>query len=160
MGYGPIAHVPGSSQDAGGKTPLHVMLLDEDGNALDFQGGSTVWGASHVPAANTQATATRAAAGAGIRNVCTGFTVTLAAQATDPAAIQLVVRVIDGASGTGTYLWQSVIAIPATAGAIAAIVRSSIYLPGTANTAMTVEFSAAGGANTIESVSMDGTTTV
>jgi hypothetical protein len=116
------------------------------------------WDAQHVPAANTQATISQAAAAAGIRNVCTGFTVTLAAQTTAPAAVQLTVAVIDGASGGTTYLWRSVVSLPATAGAIVAFVRSNIWLVGTAATAMTVEFSAAGGANTIESVTMEGTT--
>lgn len=115
---------------------------------------------NHAPAANTKATITRAAAGGGIKNVCTGFTVSLAGQSTAPAAVQLSVALIDGASGGTTYLWgPQVIAIPAIAGATSAFVRSGIYIPGSANTAMTLEFSAAGGANTIESVSFEGTTT-
>jgi hypothetical protein len=116
------------------------------------------WDVQHVPAANTQATISQAAAAAGIRNVCTGFTVTLAAQTTAPAAVQLTVAVIDGATGGTTYLWRTVISLPATAGAIVSFVRSNIWLVGTAATAMTIEFSAAGGANTIESVTMEGTT--
>jgi hypothetical protein len=119
---------------------------------------NAVWDAQHVPAANTQATITQAAAGGGIKNVCIGFTVTLASTGSAPTAIQLVVNLIDGASGGGTYLWRSVIALPAVAGAMVSIVRSGIWIPGTANTQMTLEFSAAGGANTIESVTMEGTT--
>ena len=117
-----------------------------------------VWTAIHVPAANTQATATKAAAGVGIVNVCTAITVTLAAGATAPTAINLQVNLIDGASGGGTYLWRTTISLPATAGATTGYVLSDVVLPGTANTAMTLEFSGAGGANTIESVSMSGIT--
>jgi hypothetical protein len=117
-----------------------------------------IWTAIHVPAANTQATATKASAGAGIRNVATGFTVTLASTGTAPTAIQLTVSLIDGASGGGTYLWRTAIALPAVAGAITAFTRSGLWLPGTAATAMTLEFSATGGANTIESVALEGTT--
>lgn len=119
---------------------------------------SDYWDAQHVPAVNTQATATKASAGAGKRNVCTGFTVTLASNGTAPAAVQTVVSIIDGASGGGTALWTSVIALPAVAGAMSSLVRSNIWLVGSAATAMTIEFSAGGGANTIQSVTMEGTT--
>lgn len=116
------------------------------------------WDVQHVPAANAKATATQTSAGAGVRNVCTGFTVTLASNGTAPAAVQLTVQVVDGIATGTTYLWITVIALPAVAGAITSFVRSGLWLPGTADTAMTIEFSAAGGANTIESVTMEGTT--
>ncbi len=118
----------------------------------------SIWTAHSVPAANTQATVSRAAAGIGIRNVCTELTVALAAGATAPTAVQLSVSLIDGASAGLTYLWRAVIALPATAGAVTGFVVSGLWLPGTANTAMTLEFSAAGGVNTFESVSMSGLT--
>lgn len=119
---------------------------------------ATYWDVQHLPAANTQATATRASAGTGVRNVCTGFTVAISGGTTAPSAVQLSVAVIDGSTGGGTYLWRSTIALPPAAGAISAFVRSDTWLVGTAATAMTIEFSAAGGANTIESVTMEGTT--
>lgn len=149
---------PTAEDVAGNKTALHVMVLDPDGHAMEFSGGSSAWQATHTPAANTQATITKAAAGAGVRNVCTGFTVTLAAGASAPAAVQVFASLIDGASGGTTYLWRSAISLPAVAGAITSFVRSDLWLPGTANTALTLELSAAGGANTVESVTMDGTT--
>lgn len=114
------------------------------------------WDAQHLPAANTQATATKASAGTGLRNVCTGFTVAITGGTTAPSAVQLSVAVIDGASAGTTYLWRSSIALPAVAGSMAAIVRSDIWLVGSEATAMTIEFSAGGGANTIESVTMEG----
>jgi hypothetical protein len=121
---------------------------------------NAMWYVHHIPAANTVATITQASAGGSTKNVCTGFTVTLAAQATAPTANQITVSLIDGATGGTTYLWRSVIAIPATAGAVTAFVKTGAWFVGTAATAMTLEFSAAGGANTIESVSMSGTTTL
>lgn len=116
------------------------------------------WYVHHVPAANTQATITQAAAGVGVKNRCLGLTVTLAATGTAPTPINLTVSLIDGASGGGTYLWRSVIALPGIAGAVSCITLSGVNLAGTANTAMTLEFSAAGGANTVQSVSMRGST--
>ena len=119
---------------------------------------SAVWSAHHVPAANTQATITRAAQAAGIRNVCTWLTVKLVAGATAPTAVNTSVSLIDGATGETTYLWRATISLPATGGADNGIALSNLWLPGTAATGMTLEFLAAGGANTIESVSMGGTT--
>lgn len=119
---------------------------------------ANVWTASHVPAANTTATITKAAAGAGTKNVCTALTVKLVAGATAPTAINVSVSLIDGAAGGTTYLWRATMSLPATAGADNGIALSNLWIPGTANTAMTLEFSATGGANTLESVTMSGTT--
>ena len=113
----------------------------------------------HNPAANTKATITKASAGAGVRNVCTSLTVSMGATASAPAAVQLTVALIDGSAGGTTYLWgPTVVSLPATAGATVAFVLGNTWKPGTAATAMTLEFSAAGGANTIQSVEFDATT--
>lgn len=94
-----------------------------------------------------------------MRNVCTGLTVVLVAGASAPTATTVSVALIDGAAGGTTYLWgPHNLGIPAVAGATNGIVVEPIRKPGSANTAMTLEFSAAGGANTIESVSMEGET--
>lgn len=115
------------------------------------------WTAHHLPAVATQATATKAAAGAGVRNVCTSITVVFAAGTAAPAVQQLSVSLIDGASGGTTYLWRAYISLPATAGAVNGITLQ-LWRPGSPNTAMTLEWSAAGGANTFQSVSMAGVT--
>lgn len=145
MAFG--SNVPGSSQAIGSTQPQHVMGVLSD------------WVAGHSPAVSTQATATRAAAGAGIRNVCTGVTITFCATSTAPTATQLNVALIDGPSGGANYLWGPIpISLPAVAGAMTGITRVGMWRMGTANTAMTLEFSGAGGANTIQAVDMEGTT--
>lgn len=128
---------------------------------IRVQGSSeqtTDWTASHAPAANTQATATRAAAGLLTRNICTGITVVIVGGAIAPTALTLTVRLIDGASGGASYLWQAAMSVPAVAGAVNGICRQPVWIVGSPNTSMTLEFSVAGGANTVESVSMEGTT--
>jgi len=137
--------------------PVHLRGADGSSQAVVWPPPAASFANSqHAPAANTKATITRAAAGAGKRNVCTGLTVTFCAGATAPTAVQVSVALIDGASGGTTYLWgPHVISLPATAGAMNGIARDGLYIPGTANTAMTLEFSAAGGANTIEAVSFE-----
>jgi hypothetical protein len=75
---------------------------------------------------------------------------------TAPAAVSVTLNLRDGATGAGTVLasWTFVLA-----GAIAAkdeVILCDLNIVGTANTAMTLEFSAAGGANTLESVNLVG----
>jgi len=130
--------------------------LDREGRQIVRPWGAGAWSNVNFPAANTRASSTRAAGAAGVRHVCTGITVALAAGATAPAAVQLDVRLRDGILDTGTILWQMAISIPATAGAMSGVTRSGLFIPGSAATAMTLEFSAAGGANTFESVSFEG----
>ena len=125
------------------------------------QTGPQNWKAAHFPAANTQATITRAAPGAGLRNVCQGITVIATAGASAPTAAIVNVALIDGASGGNTYLWGPFpIALPAVAGAMNGIARSALNIEGSPNTAMTLEFSVALGAFTTEAVQMEGTTHV
>lgn len=134
------------------------MPVGGDGQPL-HAAAAKQWTAQHNPAANTKATCTQAAAGVGLRNVCTGLTVVLVAGSSAPTATTVSVALIDGSSGATTYLWgPHNIGIPAVAGATNGIVVEPLRRPGTANTAMTLEFSAAAGANTVESVSMEGET--
>ena len=140
-----------ATSEIGGAHFERIRTFHEDRSA-------NIWSAHHVPAANTVATITRAAQAAGIRNVCTWITVKLVAGATAPTAVNTSVSLIDGATGGTTYLWRATISLPATAGADNGIALSNLWIPGTAATGLTLEFLAAGGANTIESVSMGGTT--
>ena len=142
--------IPVATTEIGGQHYQRTRTFHEDRSA-------NVWSAHHLPAANAQATATRAAQAAGIRNVCTWLTVKLVAGATAPTAINLSFSLIDGASGGTTYLWRATISLPATAGADNGIALSNLWIPGTAATGMTLEASVAGGANTLESVSFGGT---
>ncbi len=154
--------------------PESVRIVDETGANLSKFGNASVmsaqsgnnallvstpgnWTVVHAPAANTQASASKAAGGAGVRHVCESICATFAAGATAPAAVQVTVNLRDGASGAGTVLWSAVMALPATAGATATpIIISDLNIVGSPNTAMTLEFSAAGGLNTFEAVSMAG----
>lgn len=113
------------------------------------------WSKTHVPAANTQATITQPAPGQGKKLVCTGLTVAFAAGAAAPTATTATVSLIDGATGGTTFLWQMTLGVVATAGATNGHSRPGKWVA-SHNTALTLEFSAAGGANTLESVSMEG----
>lgn len=115
------------------------------------------WSIVHTPAANTQATISRAAV-ASTRHICTSLSAVLTA----PAAIAsgtVQINLRDGATGAGTILWSQTLQVGGATSISAdrAIIQlSGLQIFGTANTAMTLEFSAAGGASTLESVSLTG----
>lgn len=112
------------------------------------------WSVKHTPAANTVATISKAAV-ATQRHVCTGFTASVASDGTVTPA-NLLVTLRDGATGAGTILQAISLSLIATAGTSAVYGVSGLNIIGTLNTAMTIEFAAAGGANTYENVSMTG----
>lgn len=117
----------------------------------------TSWTVAHHPGTNVKATITKAASTHAKRHVATSITVVLAAGASAPTAAVVSVALIDGASGGGTYLWgPHDVAIPAVAGSMNGI-SIPIWAVGSASTAMTLEFSAAAGTNTYESVTLTGT---
>lgn len=107
------------------------------------------WSLVHAPAADTIATATKAAGGAGVRhvlqNLCVGLILITAANFTANQPVYWVVR--DGAAGAGTIIFRGV-----TTNAI----LSGLNLVGTANTAMTVEWTVAPGLTNLEVISAAG----
>jgi hypothetical protein len=113
------------------------------------------WSETHSPAVNTQATKSKAAGAAGVRHVCTGLSASLAGGTGATAGGTVTLNLRDGATGAGTVLMSWTVPVPA-AGSINIITLSGVEIPGTAATAMTLEFSAAAGANTYESVNLTG----
>lgn len=107
-------------------------------------------------AAASQSTISFAAGGAGIYNVCTGFMASLCVTTVLASGETGVLNLRDGASGAGTVLWTCEIGLPGTAAVgTTQIVGpiSGLFLIGSANTAMTLEFSA-GLTGVVESVSL------
>jgi len=115
------------------------------------------WTISHAPAANTQATATKAAGATGVRHISECILVTLTAGAVAPVAVQVTFVVRDGASGAGTIIWQGTMALTVSAGGSAPPIQlCGLTLVGSPATAMTIEFTAAAGINTFETVALKG----
>jgi hypothetical protein len=120
------------------------------------------WSITHTPTTNTQATITRAAGAAGVRHVCTSISCALSAPATATSGV-VQINLRDGATGAGTILWSNTLQVggaTSISAGLAGFAISGLSITGSAATAMTLEFSAAGGANTSESVSMTGYDTV
>lgn len=107
------------------------------------------------PAVNTLATQSKGAV-AGTKHVIDCVIAKLVANTTAPAAAQVNVIIRDGATGAGTIIWQQPMALQAVAGLDpgpqAWCPWGGLAVMGSTNTAITVEFSAAGGANTFEGI--------
>jgi hypothetical protein len=117
------------------------------------------WSVTSNPGSGVKATATRPAVsappiGSG-QNVCTSVSATLVSGA--GAAGQATVNLIDGISGGATILGSWVLAVPAVAGTCIILSVDTLEIIGSANTAMTLEFSALSTGN-FESVTLTGHT--
>ncbi len=119
-------------------------------------GSGNNWSVAHTPVAATQATATKAAGATGVRLVCTYITFSLAVAATAQTILQVSLR--DGATGAGTILW-SMNVLKAAGESMTVFSLSGLNIEGSTATAMTIEFSAAGVAASLQSVAMGGYST-
>lgn len=114
----------------------------------------STWNVTDTDSGATQSTATRAAGGGTVRHVAT--TVTICRGDTSAAAPALI-HLRDGASGAGTILRSWVIGVAAGLSRCEQI--AGLNITGSANTAMTIEFAAAGAASSISTVSLSGYST-
>lgn len=125
---------------AGTQPKVGVIAVERSGD----------WAITHDPAANVQATITRAAI-AGSRHVCTSLTATLSGAA-NAGLPTIFLR--DGAAGVGAILWSATLTI--ALGLSASITLSNLSIVGTTGNAMTFEFAIASGAGSKENVSLTG----
>lgn len=136
-------------------TSSAASLTSATANGATLTEKSMRWPVVSNPAAGSQATASKAAGGAGVRHVadCVSFA---SSSVVAPALTALTVNLRDGATGAGTIIWTQTIAIGAATGQnTPPFSVCGLALIGTANTAMTLEFSAAL-ASLSESVSISG----
>lgn len=128
-----------------------VQLLATKTNVLAVAkiGG---WAITSDPAVATQATITRAAGAAGVIHMCTSIFASFSAGATAGAATKVYLR--DGLTGAGAIMWSGSLAVPV--GDVRTIELTDMSIVGSAATAMTLEFAAAGALTTFENVSLNG----
>ena len=112
-----------------------------------------LWSVNHVPAAATQATATRAAGAAGVRHVAQRVIASISTVAAT-AQTPLLLHLRDGATGAGTILASWSVAALGTTWVQVDV--GGLWIVGTAATAMTLEFAAAGVANSQAVVTLVG----
>lgn len=111
------------------------------------------WSITHSPAANTQATITRAAV-ASTRHVCTAISASFVNSGAGASVVTLNLR--DGVTGAGTILWSTLMSILTDTGDICQYVATGLNIVGSSNTAMTLEFATAGGSDSFENVALSG----
>jgi hypothetical protein len=113
------------------------------------------WEETHAPAANTQATVTRHAPGeSGFRNVCVGVCLTAVNEGAAASGIVTVV-LRDGITGTGRIMQTWKLIVPA--GDVRGVVDLRRFV-GNENTPMTLETTAAPGADVSVAINMTGKT--
>lgn len=101
------------------------------------------WSVVSTPAVSTQASASKPAGGTGVYHVadCISWS---GGATTAPAATALTINLRNGATGAGTIIWSATIVVPASTGEnIEPKSVCGLNLIGSANTAMTLEFSGA-----------------
>ncbi len=108
------------------------------------------WAVYQTPAAATQATIGKAAVAAR-RHVATSVTVCLNAVAAQAAPVVFNLR--DGATGAGTVKWSVSLIAPA---GYSQCVALPVNIPGSTNTAMTLESAAAPAASNFATVALSG----
>jgi hypothetical protein len=125
--------------------------LQVDGNGRVITAGPSEWAVNNQATAGTPSIS-KAAGGAGVRHFCTGVSFSVSCGAT--AQTPVVVNLRDGATGAGPILrtW----ALSAPVNSTASINENNLRIPGTANTAMTLEFAGATVAASIGSVNLNG----
>jgi hypothetical protein len=113
----------------------------------------TQWSLTNGPAAGAQATASKAAGGGTVRHVATSIDACIADNTAAAAAIRINLR--DGATGAGTIIRQWLLGTSAL-DASQCFHADGFSIIGSANTAITIEFAAAGAATTLETVNLSG----
>jgi hypothetical protein len=112
------------------------------------------WDVQHNPGANVIATISKAGVATQI-HVVEHISITFAAQTTFTRISQVTCVLRDGASGSGAIRHAWVLSVSAT-NTGNSVLLSGLSIPMTAGNAATIEFTGAGGANTIEAVSISG----
>lgn len=115
----------------------------------------STWSVTDTDAGATQSTASKALGGGSVRHVATSIT---ACRGDTVAAVPAQINLRDGATGAGTIIRSWVIGVSVINEATC-VDLSGLNMTGTANTAMTLEFAAAGSATSLSTVTLTGYST-
>lgn len=113
------------------------------------------WDITNTQAGAVQATVSKAAGGGTVRHVATNVTV---CRGDTAVAAPALIHLRDGATGAGTIKRSWVIGVSTTNESKCENI-GGLNISGTANTAMTIEFAAAGAATSTSTVSLSGYST-
>lgn len=187
-GGGGLVGIPlgtlGTDQGSGNTTVLGmsnpILWTGEDANTFQAQGSHTAdnmdptpatqhggraalvadlgeWSLTHQPAVATRATITRAAV-VNARHVCRSISASIAVDPANAPA-NFILNLRDGATGAGTILWSRRLAVfDLVNGGSVGVDIAGLNIVGSENTAMTLEFTAAPGGASFQTVAITGRT--
>lgn len=115
----------------------------------------STWSVTDADAGATQSTASKASGGGTVRHVATSIT---ACRGDTVAAVPAQINLRDGATGAGTIIRSWVIGVSVINEATC-VDLSGLNMTGSAATAMTLEFAAAGSATSLSTVTLTGYST-
>jgi hypothetical protein len=138
-----------------------ISISNTNNTAVTSQGATyttsiSTWNVTSTTSGASAASASKASGGGTVRHVATGYTVCYTDTVLATTALQVNLR--DGATGAGTIIRSWLMAIP-VAGDSKCIDLSGINMSGSASTAMTLEFAAAGSATSSKTVTLTGYST-
>lgn len=139
------------TNEVGSKAASAANLATALISGVQLNAPAATWCVQHTPAAATKATISQGAGAAGVRHYALFYSACFAAGATAGPVQTFAIR--DGATGAGTVKWAGALAVPVNGSTCS---QGPVGILGTAATAMTIEFAAAGAATTIETVSLCG----
>ena len=119
-------------------------------------GGPQDWSQTAYSDAGGTPSTTRAALSNGLKHCVTSITASLAHSSAGAVLSRVVLR--DGGAATGTILWSTVLGVYNNQSSIMAL--GGLNIVGSANTAITLEFTGAVGDSNDAAVSMTGHTTI
>jgi hypothetical protein len=148
----------GTTFDAG-RTASAANVGAANGIGVDMVASPGMWTVLSTPSISTQATASKTAGSAGVIYVATAVSATVAvgASAWTPTA-PVLLNLRNGATGAGTIIGSWYVTCPAAVGSCTTFTLSGLSIPGSAATAMTLEFAAAS-TLVYQSVTLQGYTT-
>jgi hypothetical protein len=133
------------------------MAVPDNLRDREFQRSGGDWAIQHTPAANTVATITRAA-DASKAHYVTSIAAGFYNNAALGAAVAGVLQLRNSTTGAGTIIWSMPMSLKAAAGESVPVLLGGLNIAIGLGNAVTLEFSAAGGANTLQQVALTGYT--
>lgn len=122
---------------------------------VTYSASISTWSVTDTDIGATQSIASKAAGGGTVRHVATSVTL---CRGDTVAAVPALINLRDGATGAGTIIRSWVIGV-STINESRCVDLAGLNMTGTANTAMTLEFAAAGSATSTSTVTLTGYST-
>lgn len=129
-----------------GRSASAANVTATNGIGVELTAPPGNWTVVSTPAISVQASASKAAGGAGVYFVVTGIYASLVSGTAAPTAVApILLNLRNGATGAGSIIWSTYVTFgTATSTNLWSVALSGLAIPGLTNAAVTLEFSVAG----------------